>query len=246
MQWTTTAQANASQGVKVLTYGGAGEGKTLICATAPRPCILSAEAGLLSLNRRNIERVYGINTPGITYDIPALPINTIEDLQAAYTHFVNPANNMRSYFDTICIDSLSEIAEVVLANAKKLVKDPRQAYGELIEKMTMLVRAFRDLPGWNVYMSAKMEFTKDEQSGANKYMPFMPGSKLGQQLPYFFDEVFCLRTSPSNGNVKGYRYLQTQPDFQYIAKDRSGVLDEIEKPDLSNVFYKILQGVNKQ
>ena len=41
MQWTTTSQANASQGVKVLVYGGAGEGKTMLCATAPRPAIIN-------------------------------------------------------------------------------------------------------------------------------------------------------------------------------------------------------------
>ena len=91
-------------------------------------------------------------------------------------------------------------------------------------------------------MAAKMEFSKDEASGANKYQTAMPGSKLGQQLPYFFDEVFCLRTSQPQGNAKGYRYIQTQPDFQYVAKDRSGVLDEIERPDLSYIFNKIQEG----
>lgn len=242
MQWSSTSEANASQGVAVLVYGGAGEGKTLLCATAPKPVILSAESGLLSLNRRNIERVYGVNTPGVTYDIPTMQISTVDDLAAAYAWFSNPANNARSYFGTICLDSLSEIAEVVLSNAKKLVKDPRQAYGELIEKTTALVRAFRDLAGFNKYMAAKMEFAKDEASGANKYQPAMPGAKLGQQLPYFFDEVFCLRTSQAQANVKGYRYLQTQPDFQYVAKDRSGVLDEVERPNLTHIFNKIQQG----
>jgi hypothetical protein len=242
MQWSTTSQSSDSQGVAVLVYGGAGEGKTLLCATAPKPVILSAESGLLSLRRKNIERVYGVNTPGVTYDIPTMQISNVDDLAAAYAWFASPASRAREYFNTICLDSLSEIAEVVLSNAKKLVKDPRQAYGEVIEKTVMLVRSFRDLPGFHKYMAAKMEFSKDEVSGANKYQPAMPGSKLGQQLPYFFDEVFCLRTSQPQGNVKGYRYLQTQPDFQYVAKDRSGVLDEIEKPDLSHVFHKILQG----
>lgn len=243
VQWSTTAQANAAQGVCALVYGGAGEGKTMLCATAPRPCIISAESGLLSLSRRNIERVYGVNTPGISYDIPVMSVSNIEELTAAYTFFSTPSNRAGDYFSTICLDSLSEIAEVVLANAKKQVKDPRQAYGEVIEKTIMLVRSIRDLPGFHKYMTAKMEFSKDEVSGASKYQPSMPGSKLGQQLPYFFDEVFCLRTSiPQQQGQKGYRYLQTQPDFQYVAKDRSGVLDEIERPDLSHIFNKIQQG----
>lgn len=42
LEWTTTAKANASSGVKVLVYAEAGQGKTALCATAPRPCVLSA------------------------------------------------------------------------------------------------------------------------------------------------------------------------------------------------------------
>ena len=95
-------------------------------------------------------------------------------------------------FQSIGLDSISEIGEVVLNNAKRQVKDPRQAYGELIEKMETLVRAFRDIPGKNVLVSAKMEPTKDELSGIVKYGPSMPGAKLGPKLPYFFDIVMRL------------------------------------------------------
>lgn len=238
LQWTTTAQQNASQGVALLAYAEAGQGKTMLCATAPKPVIISAESGLLSLTRKNIERVYGVNTPGITYDIPVLQITTLAQFDAAYDYFLR-SPEARQHFSTICTDSLSEIAEVVLANAKALVKDPRQAYGELIEKTLERVRKFRDLAGYHKYFTAKMELMKDETSGIVKYMPSMPGSKLGQQLPYFFDEVFRLATAKPQQGPK-YRFLQTQPDLQYVAKDRSGVLDEIEKPDISHIINKIL------
>ena len=39
---------------------------------------------------------------------------------------------------------------------------------------------------------------------------------------------------------KKYRYLQTQPDYSWTAKDRSGKLDEQEKPNLSHIFDKIM------
>lgn len=235
IQLTTTSQAAALHGVKVLVYGPPGMGKTMLTATAPNPILISAESGLLSLARKNIEKVFGVDNPAIAYDIPVIEVKTVEDLIQAYDWIQSPEGQQ---FQTICIDSLSEIAEVVLANAKKQVKDPRQAYGELIEKMMDTVRKFRDLSGRNVYMSAKMEMTKDELTGMNMYMPSMPGSKLGQQLPYLFDEVFTLRTSKDKeGNE--FRYLQTQPDLQFVAKDRSGQLDAMEGPWLYNVFAKI-------
>lgn len=242
LQWTTTAQANASSGVKVLIYADSGQGKTVLCATAPKPVIISAESGLLSLNRKNLERLFGVNTPGITYEIPVIQVTNIDELTNAYNYFaLDPS--ARQHFSTICIDSLSEIGEVVLANARKGNKDPRQAYGELIDKMSTIVRSFRDIPSYHVYMAAKMELLKDEASAIVKYMPSMPGQKLGPALPYFFDEVFRLYTNKTQQGVK-YRALQTSPDLQYVAKDRSGVLDEMEKPDLNHIFNKIL-GANQ-
>jgi hypothetical protein len=88
-------------------------------------------------------------------------------------------------------------------------------------------------------MVAKMEPTKDELTGVVKYGPAMPGSKLAVKLPYFFDEVFRMGTNKTPQGVE-YRFLQTQPDLQYEAKDRSGCLDPIEPPNLANIFNKML------
>lgn len=223
LQWTTTDQASASQGVKALVIGESGMGKTVLCSTCPEPVILSAESGLLSLRK---------------FQIPAIVIHTLEDLMEAYNWLAS--SNEAKQFNTACLDSVSEIAEVVLQHLIKTKgqNDPRKAYGELLPQVTQMIRAFRDLPSKNVYFAAKMEPMKDEMSGAIKYGPSMPGQKLGPQLPFFFDEVFALRLGKdAKGNT--YRYLQTQPDLQYVAKDRSGVLATMEPPDLGHVFRKI-------
>lgn len=237
LNWITTGQASVTGGVKCLVYGGPGVGKTALIATAPRPLVISAEAGLLSLRPKNIVRLWGENNPAITYDIPGLEIKTVDDLTDAY-NFCSQSQDMQR-FDTVCLDSLSEIGETVLNNARRQVKDPRQAYGELIEKMETLIRWFRDLPGKHVYMTAKMEPIRDEMSGAVKYGPAMPGRQLGPNLPYFFDEVFRLGVNKTPQGEE-YRFLQTQPDLQYEAKDRSGALEPMEYPSLSHVFAKIL------
>jgi len=222
LKFTTTDQAAQLHGVKLLVYGDSGAGKTYMASTAPAPVILSAEAGLLSLRR---------------FQIPVIEIQTVEDLVQAHLWCQQSAE--AGQFQTVYLDSITEIAEVVLANAKKLVKDPRQAYGELIEKMLSTIKAFRDLQGKHVVMTAKMEPFKDTLNGTVTYMASMPGSKLGPQLPYLFDEVFRLGIGVDAQGAK-YRFLQTQPDLQYSAKDRSGVLDPVEPPDLNYVFNKIL------
>ena len=222
---TSTKEAAKVNGIKVLTYGQAGAGKTSLCATTGEPTIIiSAESGLLSLRHA---------------DIAVIEVGSLADVHEAYQYVTSEAGNE---FRWVCLDSISEIAEVVLNFEKKATKDPRQAYGALSEQMQDLLRAFRDLPGKNVYMSAKMASVKDDMTGAMLYGPSMPGAKLGQGIPYLFDEVFVLRAEKGDdGQV--YRTLQTGSDFQYVAKDRSGALEFYEEPDLSKIAAKILASV---
>lgn len=239
LEFTTTSRVNVAGAVKALVYGDSGMGKTALCATAPRPIIISAESGLLVLNKRNLEKLYGVGNPSITYDIPVIQIRTVQDLDEAHTWLMGSPEARQ--FLTVCVDSISEIGEVVLNNAKRTVKDPRQAYGDLLEKMESVIRKYRDIPHMHVYMSAKLEPMKDELTGISRFGPSMPGSKLGPKLPYFFDEVFKLGVNKDAQGVQ-YRFLQTSVDLQNMAKDRSGALDIMEPPNLTHVFNKIMQG----
>ena len=207
-------------GVKVLCYGAAGAGKTTLIKTLPQPIVLSAEGGLLSIQDA---------------DLPYIEINSMEVLREAY-QWLTQSNEAKS-FQSVALDSISEIAEVVLNAEKKATKDPRQAYGAMQEQMADIIRAFRDLPGRHVYMSAKLEKTQDEM-GRVLYAPSMPGNKTGQALPYFFDEVLALRVE-KDGEGNTQRALMCDSDGLWLAKDRSGKLDMWEAPDLSAVFAKI-------
>lgn len=213
-------------GIKVLVYAKSGYGKTYLARTAPSPIILSAESGVLSLG---------------DIDLPMVKVKTVKDLEEFYSFITS--NPQAQQFQTIYIDSLTEIAEVVLANSKAVVKDPRQAYTKLMDDMLPLIKAYRDIPNKHVVMTAKQEANKDELTGIVLQGPMMPGNKMGQQLPYLFDEVFRLGIGKTTTNVE-YRYLQTAPDLQYEGKDRSGVLDSMEPPDLTHIFNKIISKTN--
>lgn len=211
---------HVADAVKVLVYGAAGAGKTSLIPTLPSPLVLSAEGGLLSIKDA---------------DVPFIEISDMTQLKESY-RYITEADEAKA-FKTICLDSISEIAEVVLNAEKKATKDPRQAYGAMQEAMADIIRAFRDLPGRHVYMSAKLEKTADEM-GRILYAPSMPGNKTGQALPYFFDEVLALRVEKdSEGNTQ--RALMCDSDGLWLAKDRSGKLDAWEAPDLGAVISKI-------
>ena len=105
------------------------------------------------------------------------------------------------------------------------------------EQMSDIIRAFRDLPGRHVLMTAKLEKTQDEM-GRVLYSPSMPGNKTGQALPYFFDEVLALRVEKdAEGNTQ--RALMCDSDGIWLAKDRSGKLGGWEAPDLGEIINKI-------
>lgn len=210
-------------GVKLLVHGPAGIGKTVLCSTAPSPLIISAEAGLLSLQ---------------TIHVPVINVTSTEEVNEAY-RFVSESAEARQY-KTICLDSISEIAEAMLILYKEGVKDPRQAYGQMNDDIATMIRKFRDLKGKNVYFSAKQ--LKEEMSdGITRLVASMPGKTVLHAMPFYFDLVCAMRIGMlSDGRT--YRYLHTYQDLMYDAKDRSGLLLPQEKPNLTYLFDKIIKG----
>ena len=61
-------------GVKCIIFGGPGVGKTRSIATAPKPIIISAEEGLLSL---------------MEVDVPFIEVKSLDDLNEAYNFLKN-------------------------------------------------------------------------------------------------------------------------------------------------------------
>tara|TARA_R100000935_G_scaffold42885_1_gene65132 strand:- start:260 stop:925 length:666 start_codon:yes stop_codon:yes gene_type:complete len=205
-----------NQGLKVLVYGQAGCGKTTLSKTLPKPVVLSAEGGLLSLKDDNI---------------PYIEIKSMTDLHNAYAWLQDSDE-----FESVVLDSISEIAEVVLSHEKKINKDGRAAYGEMDVQLSEIIRAFRDL-NMHVLMTAKLEKQQDEM-GRMLYFPSLPGNKTAQKLPYFFDEVLALRIEKDEEG-KTQRALMCDSDGLWLAKDRSGKLDAWESPDLGEIIAKV-------
>lgn len=225
IQIITSDVAARMLGVKVLVHSRAGMGKTTLCATAPAPLVVSAESGMLALAHLKL---------------PTVVITKMTQMYDVY-RFLTQSHDAR-HFATVCLDSISELAEVLLVDLKRTERDPRRAYGDTQDQMTALIRAFRDIPGKHVYFSAKQEARKDDMTGRTVYGPGMPGQKLGPALPYFFDEVFAMDMATSPDGTKEYRYLRCTTSALYEAKDRSGTLDTFEPPDLSYIINKIYQG----
>jgi predicted GNAT superfamily acetyltransferase len=107
--------------------------------------------------------------------------------------------------------------------------------------MIKTMRRFRDLPIHVVFI-AKEQGVKNEATGTFHYQPMMVGAKLPTQIPYFFDEVLCMRVfddEDKEGRKIITRWFQTRIGQGYTAKDRSGKLDEFVAPNLTDIIKQL-------
>ena len=216
------ADAVQDQGAKILVYGMAGAGKTYLARTAPgKVLVISAEAGLLSIrDAQNVE---------------AIEVKSAAEVVEVY----EALRSGKLRYDTVCLDSISEISELLLQAEKAKHKDARKAYGEVQESVTNVMRAFRDLQMHVMFICKEDKVNND---GVFEQAPKMVGTKLGQSITYFFDEVLALRViedADAEGNPVQARWLQTRIGQGYVAKDRSGKLEAFEEPNLTKLIEKL-------
>lgn len=216
-----------TQGVKFLVYGASGVGKTSLVRTLPenaKTLILSAESGLLSIQ---------------DVDVDVLEVKSLSMLRNVFAELRGAKQGDRYVpehdYTWLVIDSISEIAEVILAEEKAKSKDVRKVYGELAETMLMLIKGFRDMP-INVLFLCKEQRIDDD--GRQFALPSMPGKKTGEEMPFLLDEVFHM-VARKGDDGQSERIFVTSPDERRVAKDRSGKLDQVEPAHIGNVMAKM-------
>lgn len=203
-------------GVKAICYGPAGSGKTPVAGTAPRPLMLMTEPGMLSMRTSEMA----------TY--PAFNIKAINE-------FFDWAFSSKevSNFDTICIDSVSQMCEIILTDELNKNKDGRKAYGELSRKVMEKLNGLYFMPQKHLYLICK------EQTLDGNRRPFFPGQDLPVKVPHLFDAVLrlAIHNVPSMGQVKALRCIAS---YDEIARDRTGNLSEFEPPDFGALVKKAM------
>lgn len=222
-------------GVKVVLFGGPGAGKTPIAATAPRPVICVSEPGMLSMRRSNI---------------PCWEAFTV----AKFEEFMKwcGSSNETKNFDTIIFDSMSHVAELVLVDSEKKTKHGMQAYGMMSTRVMDYNNFLFYLPEKNVinickqalYENGRQKLIEGNEVITEPIMqkrPYFPGKDLNIKMPHLFDSVWHLGEAfiQGHGNQKVIRTRETSDIF---ARDRMGNLNELEPPNLTDLFKKSLAG----
>lgn len=218
-------------GIKMLVYGGAGSGKTRMCATtAPKPVVVAVENGLLSIQNENV---------------PIFDCRGKNCLQA-FAQFMQWVQSPESkQFETIIIDSWSELATVLLNSEIPKCRDPRQAYGIMADKMLEWSSFLINQVPHNIIFICKQECGSNNNSPYHQ--PSLEGKKLYTEFTHSLDVILHFQPKRFVINGKSQEYMvassKNQPD--YLARDRSGRLYEDEPQDISVIINKI-RGVQPQ
>lgn len=209
-------------GVKALIYGPPGTGKTPVFNTAPRPLLLVVEPGMLSMRGSNI---------------PSFEAYTAATINEFFTWFFQSTETKN--YDTLGIDSVSQMAEIILTDELKINKDGRKAYGEMSRKVMEKINGLYFFPQKHLYLIAKQ--TMVEEAGVSKRRPYFPGQDLNVKIPHLFDEILHLGLHNIPGVVGAQKAFCTAEQFDLLARDRSGQLAAYEPPDLSALFTKAMK-----
>lgn len=217
----TTASIQQQAKVNALIYGESGAGKTRLALTCDRPLVISAEGGLLSL---------------AGHDVPYIEVTDIKTAREAVKHITQHA----AEYGTIIFDSLSEVAEIVLADLMQKTPDPRKVYPEMESAVTRLIRQLRELPCSVIWIAKQTTVTDD--AGRKSYTPMVPGQRFSDKLPYLMDLVGRLvvdAVQKEDGTISHRRTLRFVPDGTFTAKDRSGKLPELCPANIQKIIERI-------
>lgn len=210
-------------GVKAIIFGPPGAAKTPLIATCPRPVLLATEPGLLSLKGSNVPTFQAFTTAAI------------EDFFKWFFSSEEVKN-----FDTLAIDSASQIADIYLQSILKGSSKAgnkmhgQAAYGEMATKVMDHLRPL-------YYMQQKHAYVicKEMQDDSGMKRPYFPGKQLNIEIPHLYDFLFHLgiKNVPQAGQVLAF---QCRQNLDVLARNRTGNLNEYEPPDFSALVSKAM------
>lgn len=200
------------------------------------------DRGLLSLTNPDPElaKELGIEPDQIFYQT----ISSLSDLAVVVRGLWQEFQKNPKAYGTVCLDNLTELQRILLQdraggseNLESTNQMKIQDWGIALNQVQKLVRVIRDLPCHSLFIAH--EQVRGEMTG-----PALSG-RIYDELPGYFDFVarYLLREREVTNDkgekaVKTLRMLQLHPSSSTMAKDRSGKLDQFEKPNLRNLISK--------
>ena len=236
----STAKSASMTFKKIAVHGPAGMGKTTLAATLAgyNPIvILTEKTGEESLQPVTLEKVFGAGRSDILYDIPYIEAYEPTSFEAA----VNFAMGSPDY-DTIVFDSFSKASRLILKQQKKDFADGRKAYGEHNDQAIGLLETLMGGDKHCVFLCHTTRI-EDGETGELIYSPSFEGKAFAEKFCYELAHVLYLDSEMDETGASERVLRCHQGDSDRFAKNRGGLLKELEVPHLARIIYKLQGGI---
>lgn len=210
--------------VCALIHGDSGVGKSRLLDTAPGPRLtLDVEGGVEWCPSPKVHwdprgPLEAELTPETTVVVNVRDFHTLELVDQWLSAGKVPV-------ESLCFDSVTEGQKRCKDSLAGTSQMDQQVWGQLLTRMEVLVRGWRDLryhpvQPMNVFISALSTVRE------NKMRPDVQGA-LSKSLPTFPDVVaYMFAQDSGDGTQRTARFLQIQPNATVLAKDRTDLLTQ--------------------
>ncbi len=204
-------------GVKSIVFGAPGSAKTPLINTCPRPLMLACEPGLLSMRGSNV---------------PTYQAFTPKAIDEFFDWFFSSAETKN--FDTLAIDSASQMADIFLQDALESNRHGLKAYGEMATRSIKHLKQLYFTQYKHTYIIAK------EMTAEGNKKPYFPGQQLLVEVPHMYDEILHLgiHNVPGQGQVQSFQCKQS---VDILSRDRTGNLADYEPPHFGQLVQKAMR-----
>lgn len=211
----------------LLIVAESGVGKTSQCMNLPpdEVAFISLESGDLCFKKKGYKpRLKSV-------------IKSVDDLTESFVQLNDGIKGVKYVF----IDSLTEMGQMILFELKEdpRYQDPKNTlkmYGTYNEMMTKIIKSYRDMDKYTVIFTCLSTKEKDGMEVYDDYN--IPGASVKNMLKSYFDLVLHMKVYKDGEEEK--RVFLTSSSVSRLAKDRSGLLNEVESADIGEIIAKIL------
>jgi len=229
------------QGFSMLIHGPSKSGKSYLADTTPGPrLVLDAEGGAstrFTPSNKVIWEPLRDAPPADdgTWETCVVYVRSFQDVQRTYEWL----NSGKHPFKSVIIDSLSETQQRCIDAIVGTEQMKTQDWGELLRKMSALVRSYRDLiihPTNPLHAIIFIAMTRNIDGTSRPYVQ----GQLANTLPYYVDVCGYLWSELNSDTGEVSRRLLCVPHNAFEAGDRTGKLGNVvDNPNISSMLELI-------